>query len=29
MHAKSGRFFVEGRNYIVEDGDVLHIRFNV
>ncbi|MBS0011480.1 MAG: redox-regulated ATPase YchF [Bacteroidales bacterium] len=26
---QAGRFFVEGRNYIVEDGDILHIRFNV
>jgi hypothetical protein len=25
----AGRFFVEGKNYIVEDGDILHIRFNV
>jgi hypothetical protein len=26
---EAGRFYVEGRNYIVEDGDILHIRFNV
>jgi GTP-binding protein YchF len=26
---ESGRFFVEGKNYIVNDGDILHIRFNV
>jgi hypothetical protein len=25
----AGRFFVEGKNYLVEDGDILHIRFNV
>jgi hypothetical protein len=25
----AGRFFVEGKNYIVGDGDILHIRFNV
>ena len=25
----AGRFFVEGKNYIVEDGDILHIRFNI
>lgn len=25
----AGKFFVEGKNYIVEDGDILHIRFNV
>ena len=24
-----GKLFVEGKNYIVEDGDILHIRFNV
>ncbi len=24
-----GKFHVEGKNYIVEDGDVMHIRFNV
>lgn len=26
---EAGRFYVEGRNYIVNDGDILHIRFNV
>jgi ribosome-binding ATPase len=26
---EAGRFFVEGKNYIVDDGDILHIRFNV
>ncbi|MDX9930415.1 MAG: redox-regulated ATPase YchF [Bacteroidales bacterium] len=26
---EAGRFFVEGRNYVVSDGDILHIRFNV
>ncbi len=25
----AGKFKVEGKNYIVEDGDILHIRFNV
>lgn len=25
----AGKFYIEGRNYIVEDGDILHIRFNV
>ncbi|MFO7575794.1 MAG: redox-regulated ATPase YchF [Bacteroidales bacterium] len=25
----AGRFFIEGKSYIVEDGDILHIRFNV
>lgn len=25
----AGKFRVEGKNYIVEDGDILHIRFNV
>jgi len=24
-----GKFHVEGKNYIVDDGDILHIRFNV
>jgi ribosome-binding ATPase YchF (GTP1/OBG family) len=24
-----GKFFIEGKNYIVDDGDILHIRFNV
>ncbi|MEA1885925.1 MAG: redox-regulated ATPase YchF [Bacteroidota bacterium] len=26
---EAGRFYVEGRNYVVNDGDILHIRFNV
>ena len=26
---EAGRFLVEGKNYIVEDGDILHIRFNL
>ncbi len=26
---EAGKFYVEGRNYIVHDGDILHIRFNV
>jgi GTP-binding protein YchF len=26
---EAGKFYVEGKNYVVEDGDVLHIRFNV
>jgi len=26
---EKGKFFVEGKNYIVDDGDILHIRFNV
>ena len=26
---EKGKFFVEGKNYMVEDGDILHIRFNV
>ncbi|MDP3461251.1 MAG: redox-regulated ATPase YchF [Bacteroidales bacterium] len=25
----AGKFRVEGKNYIIEDGDILHIRFNV
>lgn len=25
----SGNFHVEGKNYVVDDGDVMHIRFNV
>ncbi len=25
----AGKFHVEGKNYIVEDGDIIHIRFNV
>jgi len=26
---EKGKLFIEGKNYIVEDGDILHIRFNV
>jgi len=26
---ENGKLFVEGKNYIVKDGDILHIRFNV
>lgn len=26
---EAGKFLIEGKNYIVEDGDILHIRFNV
>ncbi|MCU0363074.1 MAG: redox-regulated ATPase YchF [Bacteroidales bacterium] len=26
---EAGRFHIEGKNYIVDDGDILHIRFNV
>ena len=26
---EAGKFRVEGKNYIVQDGDILHIRFNV
>jgi GTP-binding protein YchF len=26
---QAGKFAVEGKNYIVQDGDILHIRFNV
>jgi GTP-binding protein YchF len=26
---ESGKFYIEGKNYIVGDGDILHIRFNV
>lgn len=25
----AGKLYVEGKNYIVEDGDIMHIRFNV
>jgi ribosome-binding ATPase len=25
----AGKFYIEGKNYIVDDGDILHIRFNV
>jgi hypothetical protein len=24
-----GKFYIEGKNYIVEEGDILHVRFNV
>ncbi|MFO7620990.1 MAG: redox-regulated ATPase YchF [Bacteroidales bacterium] len=26
---EAGRLLIEGKNYVVEDGDILHIRFNV
>lgn len=26
---QAGKFFIEGKNYIVKDGDILHVRFNV
>ncbi len=26
---EAGKFHVEGKNYVVDDGDILHIRFNV
>ena len=26
---EAGKFYVEGKNYVVEDGDIMHIRFNV
>lgn len=26
---EAGKFHVEGKNYIVQDGDIMHIRFNV
>jgi len=26
---EAGKFFIEGKNYVVNDGDILHIRFNV
>jgi len=26
---EKGKFYVEGKNYVVEDGDIMHIRFNV
>ena len=26
---EAGKFYIEGKNYIVEDGDILHFRFNV
>ena len=25
----AGKFHIEGKNYVVEDGDILHIRFNI
>jgi ribosome-binding ATPase len=26
---ENGKLFIEGKNYVVKDGDILHIRFNV
>jgi len=26
---EAGKFYIEGKNYVVSDGDILHIRFNV
>ncbi|HUX56991.1 MAG TPA: redox-regulated ATPase YchF [Bacteroidales bacterium] len=26
---EAGKFYIEGKNYVVEDGDILHIRFNI
>jgi GTP-binding protein YchF len=26
---EEGKLYIEGKNYVVEDGDILHIRFNV
>lgn len=26
---EAGKFYIEGKNYVIEDGDILHIRFNV
>ncbi|MDA3820458.1 MAG: redox-regulated ATPase YchF [Candidatus Delongbacteria bacterium] len=26
---EAGKFYVEGKNYVVQDGDILHIRFNI
>ena len=26
---EKGKLYIEGKNYVVEDGDILHIRFNV
>ena len=26
---EAGKLFVEGKNYVVQDGDIMHIRFNV
>ena len=25
----NGKLFIEGKNYIVKDGDIVHFRFNV
>jgi len=26
---EAGKFYIEGKTYVVDDGDILHIRFNV
>jgi ribosome-binding ATPase YchF (GTP1/OBG family) len=26
---EAGKLFIEGKNYVVDDGDIMHIRFNV
>jgi ribosome-binding ATPase YchF (GTP1/OBG family) len=26
---EKGKLSIEGKNYVVQDGDILHIRFNV
>ncbi|MCU0371595.1 MAG: DUF933 domain-containing protein, partial [Bacteroidales bacterium] len=26
---EAGKFFVEGKSYVVQEGDILHIRFNI
>jgi len=26
---EAGKFYIEGKNYVVQDGDILHIRFNI
>jgi ribosome-binding ATPase len=26
---QAGKFFIEGKNYVVKDGDIMHVRFNV
>ncbi len=26
---EAGKFHIEGKNYVIEDGDILHIRFNI
>ena len=26
---EAGKFYIEGKNYVVRDGDILHIRFNI